>query len=145
MASRAVDSQQMLVAQPVMITVSMPFACSRPCMSDDPSTNVPKRNLLMLMSPGSTWMSGWSAWPGWPTMNVENMPARLSGVQNESNQFDQLFLLSSLIELWMKTLSAPASRQAALMRLMFGMTDVAGAISAGAPGVMKPTCMSMMR
>ena len=73
------------------------------------------------------------------------MPARLSSVQNEPNQFDQLCLLSSLIEFWMRTLSAPAVRQAALMRLMLGITSTAGAISAGAPGVMKPACMSITR
>ncbi len=73
------------------------------------------------------------------------MPARLSGVQKASKKFDQLFLLSSLIEFWMKTLSAPALRQAALMRLMVGITEVAPTTSGGAPGVMNPVCMSMTR
>jgi hypothetical protein len=35
-ASRAVDSQQMLVAVPVMMTVSMPAACSRWSRSLEP-------------------------------------------------------------------------------------------------------------
>ena len=78
-------------------------------------------------------------------MNVAYIPSRLSAVQNASNQFDQLCLLSSLIEFWTKTLRAPASRQAALIVFTLGIIAAAGAISAGAPGVMKPVCMSITR
>ena len=65
--------------------------------------------------------------------------------QNASNQFDQLCLLSSLIEFWTNTLRAPALRHAALIVLTLGMIVTAGAISAGAPAVMKPVCMSITR
>ena len=45
-ASRAVDSQQTLVAVPVMITVSMPAACSRSPRSLEPWISALKRRLM---------------------------------------------------------------------------------------------------
>ena len=80
-----------------------------------------------------------------PHRNVAYIPSRLSAVQNAPNQFDHRCLLSSFIEFWTKTLRAPALRQAALIVFTSGIIVAAGAISAGAPGVMKPVRKSIMR
>jgi hypothetical protein len=95
MASRAVDSQQMFVAQPVMISVSMPREVSNAWASEVSLMNAPNRYLLIRRSLSSVSIDGCSAWPGLPSAKVAYIPARFSGVQNASNQFEQVDLLSS--------------------------------------------------
>src|SRR6478609_3618114 len=81
-ASRAVDSQQMLVAVPAMMTVSIPAACSRSSRSLEPWINALKRRLMTCWSPGCTSSACHSMAPSSPSVSAPSMSPRNSGDRN---------------------------------------------------------------
>src|SRR3984957_19778184 len=90
MASRAVDSQQTLVAVPVMMSVSIPRACRISCNLEEPGTKAPKRVLSTIISVACTSSPGHNAKPWQSLPKVSIIAVRRCGEAKSVNQLDQL-------------------------------------------------------